>query len=146
MKSIQECEQTNIQRLLNFKLPNYAKKVGWALFTISLVMFLSTKFIEGEWELLKSILKRLVLLSLFIVVLSKEKVEDERIQHIRAKTFTLTFLITAIYILVQPIVNLIANSIIDDNEGVFQDLGDFTILWFMLFIYLMFFHFAKKKE
>lgn len=146
MKSIQECEEKNLHKLLNFKLPNVAKKIGWGLFGVSMITILATKFFDGDLELLKNILKRLILLSLFIVVLSKEKVEDERVQHMRAKAFSLTFLLSAIYILVQPIVNFIASSIIDDGQGLFQDLGDFVILWFMLIVYLMFFHFIKKKD
>ena len=146
MKSIQDCEQSSMHRLLNFKLPNYAKKIGWSLFIVSFVSLLLTKFFEGDWVLLKDILKKIVLASLFIVVLSREKVEDERVQQLRAKSFSFTFLVTAIYILVQPLVNLIASSIVENDEAVLEDLGDFVILWFMLFIYLMFFNLSKRTS
>ncbi|MDX1463570.1 MAG: hypothetical protein R3359_10975 [Marinirhabdus sp.] len=146
MKSIQDCEARKIDKLLNFRLPHYAKKIGWILCLLSLGTILSLKFIDGDWTILKVILKRLILVSLFIVVLAREKVEDERLQHIRAKTFSLTFLFSAIYILIQPVINTIVGSILGKEQDVFQDLGDFVILWFMLVVYLTFFHFAKKRD
>ena len=79
LKSIQECDRRNTERFLNFKLPTYFKKIGWAGALISLVVIMSTSFFEGDLELLKDILRKVVLAFLFMVVLSKEELEDERI-------------------------------------------------------------------
>ena len=146
MKSAQKCEKTHMDKWLNFKLPNYAKKIGWGLFIVSLVSLLSTKLIDGDLTVAKVFLKKAMLLSLFIVVLSREKVEDERVQHIRAKAFGVTFLFSAVYILVQPIVNFVVGFILGEEQELFEDLGDFVILWFMLVVYLMFFYIAKRNN
>lgn len=140
-----ECEERILMKWLRFKFPHYMKRVGWGAFIIFMVTLLSTKFFEGDFTVLKEILKRLVLVSLFVVVLSKEKVEDERIKELRGQAFSISFLAAVAYVLVQPIVNYIVNTIVRGNEEVFQDLGDFVILWFLLIVYLMFFHFSKKK-
>lgn len=145
LKSIQQCEERIILKFLRFKFPHYMKRVAWVAFAIFMATLLSTKWMEGDFTILKEILKRLVLVSLFVVVLSKEKVEDERIRELRGQAFTASFLMAVVYVLVQPIVNYVANVIVSDEEEVFQDLGDFVILWFLLIVYLMFFHFSKKK-
>lgn len=145
LKSIQECEERAMQRWLNFKFPNYMKRVGWGAFILFMVAIFSTKLFEGDFTILKHILRRLILVSLFVVVLSKEKVEDERIKKLRGQAFTSTFLLAVLYVLIQPVVNFIVNQLLGDSEGLFQDLGDFVILWFLLIVYLMFFNFSKKK-
>ncbi len=146
MKSIQDCEEKNLQKLLSFKLPHYWKKIGWSIFVLAMLFIFSLKFFDGEFQFLKDVTRRVILVSLFIVVLSKEEFEDERVQHLRARAFGMTFLMTAIYILFQPIVNFIAAFILGEEMELFQDLGDFVILWFMLIMYLLFFYFSKKKH
>ncbi|MAZ72553.1 MAG: hypothetical protein CMC70_05335 [Flavobacteriaceae bacterium] len=145
-KSIQECEQRKMDKLFSYKLPNYWKKIGAGFFIITLITILTLKFLEGEFTLVKEIVKRVMLLSLFIIVLAREKHEDERIQHLRARAFSMTFLITAVYILIQPVVTTIVRFILNKEIGLFEDLGDFSILWYMLFVYIMFFHLSKKNR
>ncbi|WP_115123681.1 hypothetical protein [Marinirhabdus gelatinilytica] len=146
MKSIHECEQRTMDKLFNYKLPNYWKKIGGGLFVLTLATLIGVKFMEGDFEITKDILKRVMLLSLFFIVLSREKQEDERVQHLRAKSFGMTFLITAVYILVQPIVNTVVGLLLGKKTEIFEDLGDFAILWYMLFVYILFFHVAKKNR
>ena len=145
MKAIENCEQSKMERLLNFKLPNKMKIVGWLIMAVSLGIILSTKLFDGDFEVLKHVLKRVVLLGLLIVVVSKEKVEDERIQVIRAKAFGSTFLVAVVYVLVQPIINYIVNLIVEPQDAVFEDLGDFVIVWFLLAVYLMVYTMLKRK-
>ncbi|WP_432410934.1 hypothetical protein [Rasiella sp. SM2506] len=146
LKSIRECEERNLEKLLNYKLPHFWKKIGWGLFVVAMVCILSLKFFVGEFELLKDIIRQVILLSLFIVVLSKEEFEDERVHHLRARSFGMTFLLTALYILFQPLINFVVASALGKQMELFQDLGDFVILWFMLIMYLVFFYFSKKKQ
>ena len=146
LKSVQECERKGAQRLLNFKLPHYYKRFGWIAFFLALVILLSTKFIAGDFELLKDILRRLMLGFLFVVVLAREKIEDERIQAFRARSFSLAFLIGVIYTLIQPLINWIAFKIVKPEKAAFEDLGDFQILWMMLVVYLMFFYILKRQD
>tara|TARA_R100000935_G_scaffold8302_7_gene17481 strand:- start:109476 stop:109925 length:450 start_codon:yes stop_codon:yes gene_type:complete len=147
LKHAKDCERTNMEKILSFKLPNYWKKIGWGIFLLSFSVLIATKFLDGDFQILKDALKRVLLVALFIVALSREKVEDERIQQMRAKAFSVTFLMTAAYILLQPIVNFIVDTILNsEQQNVFEELGDFVILWFMLMVYLMFFHIAKKNS
>lgn len=144
LKSIQECDRRRAQKLLNFKLPNSYKKIGWICFAISFGGIFLTKFFDGDVEVLKEVLKKTSLVFLFVVVLSREKIEDERIQNFRAQSFSFAFLAGVLYILLQPLFNWLVFAIVKPEKAVFEDLGDFQVLWFMLFIYLMFFNISKR--
>lgn len=144
MKSKMDCEQKRGMKFLNFKLPHNFKKIGWLGFALVFLILLSTKYLEGNLEILKSILKKTSLLFLLIVVFSKEKVEDEMIEKLRAQSYSFAFLGGVLYTLIQPIFNYIAFLLFKPENAVFEDLGDFQILWFMLTVYLMFFYYAKK--
>jgi len=145
MKSIQECERRRAQKLLNYKLPTYWKKIGWAGAILSLVAIMSTSFFDGDFELLKDILRKVVLAFLFTVILAREEVEDERVQNFRAQSFSFAFLAGVLYTLLQPIANWIVFSIFRPERAAFEDLGDFQILWLMLTVYLVFFYILKKR-
>jgi len=146
MKSVIECERRRGEKFLNFKLPNYFKKIGWIGFVVIFLILLSTNFFEGDLEILKSILKMVSLVFLLIVVFSREKVEDEMIQKIRAQSYSFAFLGGVLYTLIQPIINYIAFLLFKPEKAVVEDLGDFQVLWFMLTIYLVFFYYAKKNS
>lgn len=144
-KSVSECEDRRIQKFINFKLPNHYKKIGWVGFILSFVILISTKFFDGDYSILIEILKRLLLVFLLIVVMSKEKMEDEMIKSIRSQAFSFAFVGAVAYTLLQPVVNLIVSSIVKPEKAIFEDLGDFQVLWFMMIVYLVVFMKLKKR-
>jgi threonine/homoserine/homoserine lactone efflux protein len=144
-KSIQECEQKRTRFFLNYKLPNYWKKIGLIGAIVSLLVIMSTSLFDGNFELLKDVLRKVFLAFLLLMVLAREEQEDERIQNIRAQSFSFAFLAGVLYALFQPLVNLIVASIFMPDKASFEDLGDFQILWLMLTVYLLFFYFLKKR-
>ncbi len=146
LKSIQDCERRGANRLMNFKLSNKWKRYGWIGFAVVFAVLLSTKFFDGDLEVLKDILKKVSLVFLFIVVISKEEIEDERIQKMRGQAFSFTFLAAVLYVLFQPLITYFVALLIKPEKAAVEDLGDFQILWFMLIVYLVFFHFVKKRE
>jgi hypothetical protein len=141
-----KAEERRLNWLINFKLPNYWKKIGWGLLLISLVLILSTKFLDGNFDLLKSILKKAMLIGLLIVTISREKIEDEFIENLRSKSFTLAFILGVIYVLAQPLINYIAFLLFKPGKAIFEDLGDFQILWFLLVVYLTAFWSLKRRN
>lgn len=145
LKSMQECERRRAQKFLNYKLPTYWKKIGFAGAILSLIAIMSTSLFDGDFELLKDILRKVVLAFLFTVILAKEEVEDERVQNFRSQSFSFAFLAGVLYTLFQPVANWIVFSIFRPERAAFEDLGDFQILWLMLTVYLVFFHIIKKR-
>jgi len=145
LKSVSECEDRRIQKFMNFKLPNHFKKIGWIGFIFSFVILISTKFFDGDYSILVEILKRLLLVFLLIVVMSKEKIEDEMIKSIRSQAFSFAFVGAVAYTLLQPVINLLVSSIVRPDKVIFEDLGDFQVLWFMMIVYLVVFIKLKKR-
>lgn len=144
-KSISECEERRISKFLNYKLPNHFKKIGWIGFALIGVSLIATKFFDGDFGVLVEIFKKLLLVFLLVVVISKEKVEDEMVKSIRAQSFSFAFIGGVLYTLIQPIINLIVSSIVRPEKVIFEELGDFQVLWFMLIVYLVVFNKLKKR-
>lgn len=145
LNKICDSEERRLRWILNFKLPNYFKKVGWTLVILSLISLFATKLFEGDFDLLKTILKNLMLLGLLIVTLSKEKIEDEYIENLRSMAFRCAFILGVIYVLIQPLINYLAFVLVKPDKAMFQDLGDFQILWFLLVFYLTVFWVLKRR-
>lgn len=145
-KDLCEGDERWLNWLVNFKLPNYWKKIGWVLLIISLVLVLAIKFMDGNFDVLKSILEKAMLIGLLIITISREKIEDEFIQALRSKSFSFAFIVGVIFVLIQPLVNYIVLLLFKPEKLIFQDLGDFMILWFLLIVYLTTFWSLKRRS
>jgi hypothetical protein len=144
IKSIMECDRRRTEKLLKLKLPNYYKKIGWGGFIISMIILIGTKFIDPDPEMLKEVLKKTSLVFLLMVVLSKEKIEDEFVGQIRAQSFSFAFLAGVFMTLFLPFFSWIILKLFKPDQAILENLGDFQILWVMLLLYLLFFNVSKK--
>ncbi|WP_051285126.1 hypothetical protein [Aequorivita capsosiphonis] len=148
MKTQRFCdgEERRLNWLITRKLPNTWKRIGWAIFIVSLVLILLNRFIDINHIVFKSILKNTMLVGLLIVIISKEKIEDELVENLRSKAFSFAFIMGVAWVLVQPLLNYLVSFLIKPQDANYQDLGDFQILWFLLIIYLTIFWFLKKRN
>jgi hypothetical protein len=138
-----EEEKRRIDKM-HLQLPNIYKKVGIIVFSASMIILISTKFIDGETETFKMILRQLIIASMLVMAISKEKIEDEMILKIRHRAFTIAFIWAVIYALVQPYINYAVAMLLSSEKAVYKDFGAFIVLWFMLAIYLLYFHVMKR--
>ena len=112
-----------------------------------MVSIISIKIFDIEAsDTVKYIPKRGLLITLLIIALSREKVENKMIQSLRTKAFTMAFVVGVIYTLIQPLINYIANILTNKDQYILEDFGDFQILLFMLFMYIVLFHMLKRKQ
>lgn len=138
-----QAERNRIEKM-HLQLPNVYKKIGIAVFIVSMAILVSTKFISVEVDAFKPFLRQLVIASMLIIAISKEKIEDEMIMKIRLRAFSISFIWTVIYALVQPYINYGVASLLSSDKAIFEEFGAFIILWFMLTIYLLYFHVMKR--
>lgn len=138
-----QAERNRIEKM-HLQLPNVYKKIGIIAFVLSMSILISTKFIGEEIDSLKPYLKQIVIASMLMIAISKEKIEDEMIMKIRLRAFSISFIWTVIYALVQPYVNYGVASIISADKAILEEFGSFIILWFMLTVYLLYFHVMKR--
>ncbi|WP_299521258.1 hypothetical protein [Winogradskyella sp.] len=142
-KKINECERNRLERWAQFQLPHKWKLGGIIICVILILMLLGLKLTRTDSLWSDFALQRALLISLLIVSLSKDKIEDEMIVSLRAKSFTLAFILAVLYALIQPVINafffyIFKGYVITDNFSYFQ------ILSFMLLLQILFFEVLKR--
>ncbi|WGK64517.1 hypothetical protein [Croceiramulus getboli] len=147
-ESFCEAEQRRVDALINFRLPHRFKLLGYLIAGGAfLTLFILKQVSENiGWE--RDLLQKLMLIGLLVVVLAKEKVEDERIQFLRGRAFSISFILGVIYAAVLPYIETAAKYLIKGetvDTRVFQ-LGDFQLLLYMLMIYIGFFQVLKRRD
>lgn len=143
IKSFTDCEQKRMEKLKNLQLPHSYKKIGFGIFIFSFIAFLIVVFTFNSLEA-KIITKYGILLGLLITSISKEKIEDELIIELRMQSYTFAFVIGVIYALGMPFFDYLFDFIFQNDKAIFKDMGDFQILWMLLFVQV--FYFAKLKR
>ena len=141
-QSICERERNQIEKMNKFQLPNKYKKVGYILTFLGFALLIAKKYFE-EPDWLKPILYGVILLGLLLISLSKDKIEDEFIDSLRSQSYRLAFIIAIVYSLVQPIINFVVGSILNQDDD-FEGFNYFQVLFFMLIVQLMFFYQLKR--
>lgn len=94
----------------------------------------------------KELTKALLLLSMLVISISKEKTEDEYTMSLRTKSYALAFIVGVLYTIFQPYINYGVDTILSAEKVTFTQLGSFPIIWFMLFVQLSFYHVLKYNR
>jgi len=145
LKKINECERSRLERWSQFQLSHKWKRIGVVISLGTLAVLIGLKLIGGDFLVLKFILKRVLLIGLLIISLSKEQIEDEMIVSIRAKSFTLAFVLAVLYSLIQPLVNALVFYLIDYKE-ITNTFSYFQVIAFMLMIQILCFEVLKRNR
>lgn len=120
----------------NLLMPHSCQKVGWWLLLLSVLLvgvkvflFYTTKNIGVAWYLAKST-HLLLIVSLFFICLSKEKVEDEMIASMRLKAVGITaYAFFVLFLIVSIILELKPYRIQWDDEGYLPEfLSEFFLI------------------
>ena len=125
-------------------LPQYFKKIGIIVMILSFVSALIIKsryadMIQLERDLFRVFALNALILGLFFIAWSKDKIEDEMIIAIRYKAMAWTFSFVVLYVIVSPIVDLFFN-------GPERILSSQQVVMSMLFSYLIMYYVQKMKR
>ena len=146
VKSFMECERKSLEKMKHYQLPNRFKKIGIGIILISLIAFFLNKFSIENIDL-KLTAKYGILVGLLLISISKEKIEDELITSLRMQSYTFAFITGVIItLLTNPLFNYIANLISEKQQGYFEGVGDWKILWILLSIQVFYFQFLKRMN
>ncbi|MGB5463139.1 MAG: hypothetical protein WBM92_07225, partial [Aureibaculum sp.] len=109
-----QAEYNRLKKIQNYQylLPNKYKKVGVVLLLISLLTLITRKYLLDDGELVRQIAKKGMLLSLLLITMSKEKIEDELIIKLRGQAFAFAFVAGVIYTLIQPLINYVVALVV----------------------------------
>lgn len=93
----------------NFRLlPAFFKKLAWGIIILSFIFYKITKSysLPIDWYMSMAILKIGVLIGLLVLMMTKNKVEDELTSKIRLHAFASSFIFSIISFIVSSIFNL----------------------------------------
>ncbi len=83
------------------------KKIAFGIMALSIVFLIlnATKILSIEKEAIETITKSGFLVSLLLLAVTRNKVEDERTLKIRLKAFTASFIYGVIIVIINPLIN-----------------------------------------
>lgn len=144
VEGIKACERDNLDALRKkMNLPHSYKKVGIVFFTIFFVgLFVNKLSLDNGF--IKGFVKYGMLVSLLVISLSKEKIEDELIQTIRGQSYTIAFISGVFFALVLPFVDYGLDYIFSSGGASFKEVGDWQILWMLLSVQIFSFEGMKR--
>lgn len=142
-KQLLECERRSLEKLKNYQFPNHYKKLGILIFVIAFVSLFINAFTIHNL-LLREIIKYVLLVSLLIISISKDKIEDEYIKSLRMQSYAFAFIFGVVFTLVQPLARLLFELLSNTNQAIIKDTGDFELLWILLFVQIFYFEFLKR--
>jgi len=136
-------EQNFFNRPLNL-LPHYFKKIGLSLVLLCMLVPIAFKLFYFQIapikkEMIKMIVRDIVIIGMFFIVFSREKLEDELTLLLRMKS------------LASGVVFGIANAITMDVLNICQSepykpIDAFGVIFFILFSHIVYYYLAKLKR
>jgi hypothetical protein len=145
VEKIMDCERKQMNKMLNFRLPNVYLIIGVAIVILSIFMMFWRAFaMEGDTEWLRTLTKKGLVVGMLLMSISKDKEEDELTVKLRMQSYALAFVIGVVYALVMPYVDYGVSNVVKPEGETLKNLGDFQVLVFMLMIQLMFYHALKR--
>ena len=117
-------------------LPNSFKTVGAIVVLTSFTVAVLTKWLWPQFEkaIMGFMVMDLIIIGLFLIAISKDKIEDERIIFIRLNAMAFAFGFAIIYTLVYPFVGSMFGDLIKDitGQGVILNMLIMYLIWFWL--------------
>ncbi len=123
-------------------LPISFKKVSFGIMTLCVLLVVLTisEILPIDKYLVKIISKTGILVSLLLLALTKNKIEDELTSRIRLKAFASSFIFGVGYVIVEPFVHLLFHDNFLSDKGVTE-----LLITMFLFYFLTFYSMLKKR-
>lgn len=146
IKNILECERDQLYKMMNYQLPNKFIWIGVWVFALSFISMIALKFFDFNKDSVRMILQNVMLISLLVISVSKDKEEDEMLKLMRMQSYALAFIIGVLFAVFQPVFNHLVALIMNSKDSAYSVMGEFQVLFFMLLIQLIFFNYLKKMR
>ncbi|GGI57893.1 hypothetical protein [Winogradskyella haliclonae] len=143
-KSFAECERHRIQKVLDFRLPTSFKWIGLVIVIMAFVLFFVRSQFPDQADFIRGIGRKVFIIGLLCISLSRDKEEDEMTIAIRAQSYAIAFIIGVLYAIIMPYVEFGVSNIVHSGGEAYKELGDFQLLSFMFLIQLGFYYTLKR--
>lgn len=105
-----------------------------------LVVLSTLKVLTIDKEIVKTIVKSVFLISLLLLVITRNKIEDELTLKIRLKAFAFSFIYGVIIVIIEPFIYLLLGDSFLSDKGVTE------LLISMFFCYFIMMFLMKKNR
>ena len=123
-------------------LPNKTKKYGWILLGVTIVFAVlgMTDVLPFGDAAEKNVAENLLLFSLLLLAVSKDKIEDEMTIKLRMQAFASSFIFGVVFVIIMPYINYLFDGEFFVNKGAFE------LLLTMLIFFFITHYFGKKNR
>jgi len=123
-------------------LPANFKKIAFGIMLLSVlfVILAISKVLTIDREIVKTISESTILISLLLLALTKNKIEDEMTLRIRLKAFAASFIYGAVIVVVEPFLNLLFG-----DRFLFEKNTVELLISMFLFYFIMMFLMKKSR-
>ncbi len=141
-------EYSRVMKVLNFRFPHKFKMIGLVGAILIFGFLLGYKFIGSNDLLVKDVCRTVVLLLMLLASMSKDKVEDEYIQHVRSQSYVLAFIFATAYSIGMPLISFLLDLLItkvrDGGTINFHEISAFEVMFMLLGFQLLYFETLKR--
>jgi len=140
-------EEKIMKKKLQPGFPNYFRKIGIGTILFGIIVLIpltiwlkksNPEAFENYKHLPKIIITDFIYIGFILYHGAKEKVEDELITKIRLTSLAITFYLAVMMVILHPVIQYILHNQIEEYKD--------DILFYMLFMYTIIFHFSKKNR
>lgn len=125
-------------------LPLHFKKIAFAIMILSILFAIVSKSLPGalsiDKDIIMSFTKSGFLISLLILAITRNKIEDELTLKIRLKAFTASFIYGVVIVIIQPFFNSLFRSSFTFDKNATE------LLISMFFFYFIMAFLMKKNR
>jgi hypothetical protein len=124
-------------------LPTSFKTVGMVVMVLAIASLVLVKVMHVQIdspakELLRILTVDLFLVGLLSIAFARDRMEDEMTTELRIRSMASAFLFAVIFVMVMPIISLVAGDPIEDMKGQ-------QVIMTMLIIYLLRYYTSKRR-
>jgi len=138
------CKSKGIKKFSRFQLAAAYKPIGRMFFCLFFLSLFINAFTINNL-VFREIIKYGLLVSLLIISLTKEPIEDELIVQIRMQSYAYAFIGGIFFVLLQPILNYVVD-LVSEGHSILKPNGDWLILWILLFSQVTIFETLKFRH
>ncbi len=115
-------------------LPGSFRKVAFGIMVLSglLVLLSILKVLTIDKEIVASIAKSVFLIALLLLVITKDKIEDELTMRIRLKAFAASFIYGVVFVIIEPFINVLFGDSFLSNKGAMELLISMFLFYFII--------------
>lgn len=131
-------ESQMIDKWTKLKLPNNIKPLGWIIAIVCFATFLWLDKTTDTSFIILYTLKTIGVIGLALIVLAKEKVEDEMKDVLRGKAMLFAFIMVIAFIFITPYITTVLSTFFNNNpERVAMELSQFNLISCFMLMYIV---------